>query len=312
VILRHPELEAELGPLLDRAAAEVLAPEARAFSAGKWGSDPLEGAALEHHHAAYLGYAGFAIGLASWARPRWVDARDLLASRLRARFSAAGPSWPETYPGESYPVDIAAGVGALALAEVGPSTERSAALAKVVGAIDPVTGLLHQAVEPRHGRPVDRPRGSGTFLAAYFLAVAAPDRARSLYGAGRQHLMATRLGFLGMRELLPGAEGGGDVDSGPIVLGLGVSSTGFALAGARAFEDRETFRGLDATARLFGVPLERADGGVVHLAGGPLGDAILCAMRTAATPAELARFRASAHAGSLPGSLPGGPAEEGS
>jgi hypothetical protein len=297
VVLRHPELDGELGPELDRAVEEVLAPEARAFSAMRWGSDPLEGTSLDHDHAAYLGYAGFAVGLASWAHPRWSGERARIADRLRERVLAAGSGWPETYPGEAYPVDVAAGVAALALDETdrASSAARRAGLARVRSAIDEASGLLVQAVDPASGQPVDRPRGSGTFLAAYFLLPADAELARGLYQAGRG-LLATRLGFLGARELLPGAGGGGDVDSGPIVLDLGVSASGFALAGARASGDAETFLGIAATARLFGVPVERDDGGVVHLAGGPLGDAILCATRTAPTPAEIGAWRARATA----------------
>lgn len=305
VVLRHPELDAELGPELDRAVEEVLAPEARAFSTMRWGSDPLDGDTVDHDHAAYLGYAGFAVGLASWAHPRWGDQRARIASRLRERMAAAGSSWPETYPGEAYPVDVAAGVAALALDEAArgeaPSPVRRDALARVRSAIDGASGLLVQAVDPGTGAAVDRPRGSGTFLAAYFLPVADVDLARDLYTAGRG-LLATRLGFLGARELLPGAAGGGDVDSGPIVLDLGVSASGFALAGARAFGDADSFRGIDATARLFGVPVERDDGGVVHLAGGPLGDAILCATRTAPTPDEIAAWRGRVSSGAEVGS----------
>jgi hypothetical protein len=292
VILRHPEADATLGAELDRAVEEVLAPEARAFSAARWGSDPLDGEEIGHDHAAYLGYAGFAIGLASWAHPRWAGERARIADRLRARLGDGG-GWPQTYPGEAYPVDVASGVAALALDEIGsgarPSRARRAGLARLRSASDPASGLLVQAVDPASGAAVDRPRGSGTFLAAYFLPVADAQFARDLYEAGRG-LLVTRLGFLGARELLPGTPGGGDVDSGPIVLDLGVSASGFALAGARAFGDAEAYRGLDATAQLFGVPVTRADGGVVHLAGGPLGDAILCATRTAPTPAELAAW----------------------
>jgi hypothetical protein len=293
VILRHPEADEALGPELDRAVTELMATEGRAFSAGKWGSDPLASDRVDHDHAAYLGYAGFAVGLASWAHPRWAVERERIADRLRSRVDAAGDAWPETYPGESYPVDVAAGVAALALDEPAdaPSTARARSLDLVRSAVDPASGLLQQAVDPGSGIAVDRPRGSGTFLAAYFLPVADASLAGALYRRGRDTLSATRLGFLGMRELAEGTSGQGDVDSGPILLDLGVSSSGFALAGARAFGDHATFRGLDATARLFGAPVDREGGGVVHVAGGPLGDAILCATRTAPTPDELAAWR---------------------
>ncbi len=292
VILRDPGADAELGAELDRAVEETLAPEARAFSRSRWGSDPLDGEALDHDHAAYLGYAGFAIGLASWAHPRWIETRRSMAQLTRHRFAATGGAWPETYPGEAYPVDVAAGAASLALDELhdGASDERRAVLARVRGAIEPVSGLLQQAVAPATGAFTDRPRGSGTFLATYFLVAADPALAADLHRAGRG-LLTTRLGFLGARELPEGIGGSGDVDSGPVILDLGVSATGFALAGARAFGDDAAYRGLDATARLFAVPLERDDGGVVSLAGGPLGDAILCAMGTAPTPAEVATWR---------------------
>lgn len=290
VILRDPSADAELGPALDRATEEILSSKSRAFSRMKWGSDPLDEDRREHTHAAYYGYAGLAVGLASWAHPKWEPARRDLAKRLRERVRAEGDAWPETYPGESYPPDLAMGAGALGLDdEGGPvSAERLALTKRVASAVDPTSGLLVQSVDPASGAPRDGARGSGTFLALYALLYADVELAGGLHRAGNG-LRATRLGFLGMREHLEGTAA--DIDSGPVILDLGVSATGFALAGARAFEDEATYLGLDATARLFSVPLERDDGGVVSLAGGPLGDAILCAMRTAPRPDEVAAWR---------------------
>ncbi len=291
VILRDPSADAELGAELDRATAEVLSAKSRAFSRGKWGSDPIDDAHHEHDHAAYLGYAGVAVGLASWAHPVWRPQRRQLAARLRERIRAKGETLLETYPGESYPPDLAMGAGALGLDDAGgtPSAERRLLVDRIRSQIEP-PGLLVQSVDPATGAARDLPRGSGTFLATYASLFADVELARTLYAGGRS-LRATRLGFLGMREHPARTDGSGDIDSGPVILGLGVSATGFALAGARAFEDEATFVGLDATARLFAVPLERADGAVVSLAGGPLGDAILCAMRTAPRPDEIAAWR---------------------
>jgi hypothetical protein len=291
VILRDPSADAELGPELDRATAEILAPKSRAFSHMKWGSDPLDEDRTDHDHAAYYGYAGLAVGLASWAHPKWEPARRDLANRLRERVRTAGDAWPETYPGEAYPPDLAMGAGALGLDDEDQlaSAERMMLARRVASAVEPSSGLLVQSVDPVTGSPRDGARGSGTFLALYALLYADVELAGDLQRAGRS-LRATRLGFLGMREHLEGTTA--DIDSGPVILDLGVSATGFALAGARAFRDEETFLGLDATARLFAVPLERDDGGVVSLAGGPLGDAILCAMRTAPRPDEVAAWRA--------------------
>lgn len=289
------DLAAELAGPLDDAVRDMAAPAARAFSESRWGSDPLEGSAADHDHAAWLGYAGFALGLASRARPDG-PAPELfraVVARLRARHAAARGRWLRTYPGEVYPVDVAAGLGALAIAArlegraaVADGAVR-AGLERMRGVVDGATGLLPQSLDATAGEALDGPRGSGTFLAAWFLTPADPDLARSLYRAGRRELGDELLGFFAMRERPPGSRAGGDVDSGPLVFGFGVSATGFALGPARAFGDAATFRAIHATAELFGAPHEGATGVVRHASGGPLGDAILCAMRTAPTPAEL-------------------------
>ncbi len=295
VSLRHDGLAAELAEPIRRAASELTSAGARGFTKMKWGSDPIVEDVVAHDHAAYLGYAGIALGLARAAGdPGARDAHEVVIDRLRGRMAAAGGRWLRTYPDEIYPVDMASTVGALALAArldgVDPKHDVYviAGLERVRGAIDPRTGMLIQAVDAATGVAADGPRGSGTFLASYFLLAADPELSRSLYEAGRRELRGSTLGFLAMRERPASALGGGDIDSGPIVLGFGVSSTGFALAPARAFDDRETFSGLYATASLFGVPIAAEGGGTRHLAGGPLGDAILCAMATAPTPEELA------------------------
>jgi hypothetical protein len=71
----------------------------------------------------------------------------------------------------------------------------------------------------------------------------------------------------------------GDVDSGPVILDVSVSATGFALASARAFGHRDAFERLYRTTELFGAPA--SSGGRLHfLTGGPIGNALLFALLT--------------------------------
>jgi hypothetical protein len=121
-------------------------------------------------------------------------------------------------------------------------------------------------------------------LAAYFLSFSDPTQSQLLYESMRDELHASLLGFGAMREYPRGVQGRGDIDSGPVILGLSISSTGFALAASRAHEDEETFDTLWATTYLFGAPVDRDD--ARHFAfGGPLGDAMMFALLTA-RPAE--------------------------
>jgi hypothetical protein len=160
--------------------------------------------------------------------------------------------------------------------------------------IDKATGLLVQAVDADTGAPTDAPRGSGTLLAVYFLSFADMSLSRALWDAAERELGGSVLGFGVVREY-PGG-GRGDIDSGPIALGYGVSATGFALAGARIHGDPARFGRLYATATLFGAPIDR--GGIRRWTeGGPIGDAILFAMATARGASCGGSLRWSSHGG---------------
>ena len=70
-----------------------------------------------------------------------------------------------------------------------------------------------------------------------------------------------------------------DRDSGPVILGVSVSATGFALAPARAFGRQDVFERLYRTTELFGM---RVDSGERSrfATGGPIGNALLLAFLT--------------------------------
>lgn len=158
-------------------------------------------------------------------------------------------------------------------------------------AIQLESGLLAQAADASSGAPRDPGRGSGTALAAYFLAYADHAMSAALYRAVHRELFRTIIGFGAILEHPSACEkcaGRVDIDSGPVVAGFGVSATGFAIGASRANDDRDAFASLYATSHLFGAPFD--EGATRTFAtGGPLGDAILFAMLTAPRPAVLAR-----------------------
>ena len=119
-------------------------------------------------------------------------------------------------------------------------------------------------------------------MAAFVLGYGGPELGAPWWPAlARQ--WDTVLGFGGAREYPPSSPGGGDVDSGPVILGLGVSASALALASARRNGDAGRFRSGFASAWLFGLPSED-DGALRFVAGGPLGDVLLFAVLTAGVP----------------------------
>lgn len=278
-----------------RATAAVglaLRPAVRAFDQQAWGTDPLDDLDRDDHDHAVLGYLGVALGAARLVDPDSPHAatHDAVVAALSRRLAAGPPGHLlETYPGEAYPVDNAAVAAAIALhAEATGAPEppgfRAWLAAWEARWVDPATGLLVQSVDPATGRPRDHPRGSGTALAAWFLAFADPALAARLGRATRDTLGAEAFGHAAVREYAPGIDGRGDVDSGPLVMGLSVAASGFSLGAARAAGDPAWQADLLDTACLFAADGPRP-AGTGRITGGVLGDAILLAMLTGPTPA---------------------------
>jgi hypothetical protein len=272
----HPAHRDEMIAAMDRALDRLAEPDLAAFDREGWGEEAL---GSDRGHIAYLGYYGLALGLRGRLGPSRHDAiRERFEEALVTRFERE--LLVETYPGERYPVDNAAAIGALALAE---RPEAASVVTRWLAVFeerwrDANSGLVIQSIG-RDGAPLDAPRASGTALAAYFLAFADEEVARSLYQSLEASTGDVVIGFGAMKEYPPGHRGHGDVDSGPLIAGFSISGTGFALVSARRFGSEERFAQLWATTRLFGLPRERGDR-FHFVLGGPLGDAILFAMLT--------------------------------
>jgi hypothetical protein len=282
--LERPDVRDVAIARMERCLDALLDPHMSTFDSAAWGGPAL---ASDRGHVGFLGYAGLAYALHRElvTSARYDTAEQNIIDALVRRILASPAGFVETYPNEVYPVDNASALAALAVHAHATKTPPSPALARGLRAIrergiDPATGLLVQAVAPNDGAPRDAPRASGTALASYFLSFADAELSRSLFRAlGKQ--FRTVIGFGGMMEYPAGfRRRPGDIDSGPVFLGFGVSASGFALGASRAHGDREKFTALYATAQLFGAPLDE-NGTRTYATGGPIGDAILFAMLTA-------------------------------
>jgi hypothetical protein len=281
--LEHPETRAHQLAKLHDCIAKMIAPSVRSFDTEAWdGDDALATLDGDADHGSYLGYLNLALSLDRLLEPKSEYARlnDRVTAALARRLERAPSLLLESYPGMIFPVDNTAVIGSIALHDRALGSDAHRALVtRFCAALDQHwrdrrTGLLRQTM------PGGAARGSGTALAAYFLGFADRRLSAELLAAMKRELYAAPLGFGAMREYPRGRSGGGDADSGPLVLGFGVSATGFALGAARMNGDATLFARLYATVALFGVPVRR--GGARHFAtGGPIGNAILFAMLTA-------------------------------
>jgi hypothetical protein len=287
MVRAHPELAPELVPRMDACIERLLAPAVRRFDRDAWHEDALDSLSGEHGHVAYLGYLNLLLSLREAVAPDAQHAalhRDISDALVR-RFERSPGLLLPTYPGETYPVDNSLAIASLALHERTTHGRESELVRRWTercrkSFLDPRTGLLYQSMSEDGRTPIDRPRGSGTALAAYALAYADPGLSRDLGRAMQRELGGKVLGFSLMREYPRGVSGRGDIDSGPLILGYSISATGFGLGSCRSQGDAACFRRLYATLHLVGAPLE-TDRTFSFVSGGPLADAIMLAMLTA-------------------------------
>lgn len=282
--LAHPERAGAYVPVLERCAEELTSPATNAFGTEAWGRAGLDGLPEGEGHG-YLGYTNLAFGMLRLLAPntRFAGVHDRLTEALARRLERAPHGLFETYPGEAYPADMSMVAGSIALHDCATGAPERPWLgawrARFERWIEPRSGLAYQAGVASAGIPAGPARASGTALAAYALSFLDEELSKRLFeGLSRARGGVAGFGFV--REYPAGTEGSGDIDSGPVVLGAGVSATGFSLASAKLHRDEAMFTALYRTASLFGVPVDRPSSRR-FMSGGPLGNAILLAMTTA-------------------------------
>ena len=207
------------------------------------------------------------------AAPQAAGVRDSLAARCQRLEAALGDgAWVDSYPGQAWPADAVVGAAALhgcgRLDSAHAETARQW-LGRVRRRLDPETGLIPHAAGGLGAR------GSSSALMVPFLAQIDPGFARDQHRQSRRHF-GTRLlaAFPAVREYRHGASGRGDVDSGPVVLGVSAPASVVGVAAARATGGGEA-QALQATAELFGLPVQWGGRRRYALGQLPVGDAFL-------------------------------------
>lgn len=193
--------------------------------------------------------------------------------RLDTAFRNGGP-FLDSYEGLAWPADNAVGAAALrscgTLLDPRYTQTARAWLRSALRHADPATGLLpHDAASPQ-------PRGESVALMIRFIHEIDPAVAAAQY-AGMERTFATRFAGLlpAVREYPHGVRGQGDVDSGPVILGVSAPASVVGIAAARMTGHHRAAADLRASPEVLGVPLQW--GGRRSYAFGklPVGDAFL-------------------------------------
>lgn len=284
IVQAHPELREEFLPAMRSAAERMVDARTLNYARDVYEEDAIVDLHFEGH--AYLGYVNLALGMMRQIDPDTPHAElhDRLSDELARNLDASPLGMLETYPGETWPPDVAAVAGSVGFHSKVTGQDRSALLARWQERFRScalhASGYLIQRLETGSCTPRDLPRGSGTAVSSYFLSFYENELSReleqSLAAMGHREF----LGLGALREYPPGQSGLGDGNSGPVIFGVSIGATGFGLGAARAHGDATLFESLFATTALFGLPVE-SESSLDFAAGGLLGNSLLLAMLSA-------------------------------
>lgn len=209
--------------------------------------------------------------------------RAPLAARIETmtNYMAAGPILSgESYPDECWTFCNTIALAAMRMADALDGTDHRDFCARWLDQawrhlIDPRTGLLIASYSLA-GTPYNGPEGSSIWMTAHCLQLVDPAFAADQYRRARRELGRSFLGFGYAREWPASWPNQPDVDSGPIIPVLEISSgsSGLALVGAAAFGDDDYLVALLTSLKFGGFPT-REGGNLRFCASNTVGDAVM-------------------------------------
>ncbi|MEV6932458.1 hypothetical protein AB0M46_49310 [Dactylosporangium sp. NPDC051485] len=277
------------------------ADRAEALRNARWALSRLDGPQGTAPFTASLSprYGIFYAGWTNWLRggilslqpagerdPGEVERFERDSRAIAAAFDGSPTPFLTAYPQQSWPVDSTVAIASLRLhdallpAAYGSTVQHWVAAARE--RLDPATGLLPHVTDPVTGAPLQGARGSSQSVIQRFLVDVDPGFAREQYLKFRAQFVVRPL-WLGpaVREYPQGTDGPGDVDSGPLPLGVSLSATVVTIGAARVQRDDALAGALSSYGELAGVPVDTLRTKRYALGQLPIGDAFLVWARTA-------------------------------
>jgi hypothetical protein len=216
-----------------------------------------------------LPYGVFYRGWSNYLRAKQLEitASDHRSSVAKARlqadcdaiadaFDAAEGPYLESYFDGTWPADNVLAIASLVAYDRTFSTFRYKKtvtdwLAKAQANLDERTGLIPHVWYP--GQPPQSARGSSQSLVLCLLPEIDSTFAREQFARYRQHFVTTRLGLPGIREYPAGVDGRGDIDSGPVIWGIGGAASVVGQRAAAANGQEDLYLGLRNSLEAFGA-----------------------------------------------------------
>jgi len=251
-----------------------------------------------------LSYGAFYRGWTAYVRGRYLQLRSHVerdsaqSAQFQAECAAIARAIGETekpylqsYRDGVWPADNLVCMAALSLHDriSAPQFQevKNEWLTRIKRNINPEQPLMPHAYDLDSGIAAEGMRGASQVLMLNFLWEVDSVFAQAQYPVFRQHFLAYRLGLPGIREYPHGTLGGGDVDSGPVVMGIGGAASIVGIRTAARYGDWGVWAGLRSGVEALLLP-QRSGGEKKYLFGQvPVADAFMAWSQSATCPAQV-------------------------
>ncbi|QIX60797.1 hypothetical protein HER32_06240 [Hymenobacter sp. BT18] len=168
--------------------------------------------------------------------------------------------YPESYRGAAWPADGLLCVASLAWHDrILPGRYRPVIRQWLQAAetrLDSL-GLIPHQVQPHSGRVLEAARGSSQSQLLNFLLEVDSVYARQHFTRYKAYFLTKRFGLPGIREAANEAAEVADIDSGPVILGIGGAASIVGRRTMQRYGDTTTAVGLRNSIEAFGLPFQR-------------------------------------------------------
>lgn len=180
------------------------------------------------------------------------------SDQLAAAFRATPTLHLDAYPGRAWPCDNVMALASLKMHDALFGSRHQ----EIIDAwieftrqhLDPATGMIVHQIDGRTGAMLIPARASTQVYIHAFLPELSVDFAREHYAKFRAAFVSDWFGYLPVREYPHGISGRGDVDTGPLILGISPSATTVSIAAARANGDYELSERNVILSETIGIP----------------------------------------------------------
>lgn len=186
----------------------------------------------------------------------------------------------ETYKGQAWPADMLLGIASLQLHDqlFAPKykTIITIWLDRVKQRLAEQTGLIPHSVYAQNGSVKESPRGSSQSLMLHFLYDIDREFALAQFELFKTHFLDWRLGLEAIREYPKGQYGSGDVDSGPVLWGIGGAACIVGQRTMAKYGDWDRYTRIRNCLEGIGFPLTNQSGKKYVFGQMPMADAFIC------------------------------------